>query len=85
MNQCLDKLATARVDFENCGMLKGSVLSAAIQEVELQHHGDDNTGENPDSEGSDMDNDIQMHGGPHILNDVRLAKTPGKSIIVAMF
>jgi len=37
-NQRLDKLAAARVDFENRRMLRGSVISAAIGEVELQLH-----------------------------------------------
>lgn len=43
-NQHLDKLAAVQVDFENCGMLRGSVLSAAIGEVEVHseqgHHQD---------------------------------------------
>ena len=30
-NQCLDKLAAAQVDFEKCGMLKGTCLSHALQ------------------------------------------------------
>ena len=51
MNQQLDKLAAARVDFENHGMLQGSVLSATMGEVEVQ-------GYNPDAR--------QQHGyGSH--------------------
>ena len=46
-NQRLDKLAAARVDFENRGMLQGSVLSAAIDEIEA--HGEQ--GHDQDAEG----------------------------------
>ena len=41
MNQWLDKLAAARVDFENRGMLQGSVLSATMGKVEVQGYNPD--------------------------------------------
>ena len=47
-NQRLDELAAARVDFKNRGMLRGSMLSAAIGEVEVhskQGHDRDARGE----------------------------------------
>jgi len=46
-NQRLDKLAAARVDFKNRGMLQGSVLSAAMGEVEVCSEQD----HNPDASG----------------------------------
>jgi len=42
-NQHLDKLAAARVDFENRQMLQGSVISAAMDEVELHRKRGQNT------------------------------------------
>ena len=76
-NQRLDKLATARVDFESRHMLKGSVLSGALQEV--GHQCSEGGSSNKDSdEGNGSDNDeIQMQDGLHVLNFVCLAKTPG--------
>ncbi|KAI5997114.1 hypothetical protein EDD15DRAFT_2387049 [Pisolithus albus] len=50
-NQCLDKLAAARVNFENRQMLQGSVLSATIQDAEL--HGGVDNGSDGDSGKSD--------------------------------
>ena len=84
-NQRLDKLAAARVDFENRGMLNGCILSAAMRECEPQDH-EDNAGTGDlDGDESDTDDCIQMHDGPRVLNYVRLAKTPGKLIVTVMF
>jgi len=32
-NQCLDKLAAARIDFTDHGMLDGTALSAALETI----------------------------------------------------
>jgi hypothetical protein len=36
-NQRLDKLAAARIDFTDCGMLDGMVLSATLQTIHKSH------------------------------------------------
>ncbi|KIM64440.1 hypothetical protein SCLCIDRAFT_23455 [Scleroderma citrinum Foug A] len=77
-NQRLDKLAAARVDFESCRMLDGSVLSAALQDVNPLHGEHDDTHEDLDNVDDD---EIQaVDDGPCILNHVRLAKTPVRNI-----
>jgi len=93
-NQCLDKLAAVRVDFETHHMLKGSILSASICALDClsgdrgdhsQHHSGSTTGHASYDRGDDGtntdDNEIQMHNDPHVLNYVCLAKTPGMSAI----
>ena len=76
-------------------MLEGSILSASIHTLNhpcgdrdhsqhdvgsstgyASHNGDDNNN-NTDTD----DNEIQVHNGPHVLNYVCLAKTPGMSTI----
>ncbi|KAI6009298.1 hypothetical protein EDC04DRAFT_2871383 [Pisolithus marmoratus] len=75
-NHHLDKLAVARVNFENRGMLQGSLLSAAMQEVE--HHGTADNGDAvSDVDQNDADNDeTQTDDSPRVPNYVCLAKTP---------
>jgi len=98
INQRLDKLAAMRVDFESRGMLKGSVLSASAQALEHQRRqgliGDDpvdarshatqvsNGNNNNHNDDNAEDNDIEHEDGPHVLNYVRLAKTPGMPSIL---
>jgi len=93
INQCLNKLAAMRVDFESCGMLKGLVLSASAQALEHQCRqgliGNDpvdarghatqvsNGNNNNHNDDNAEDNDIEHEDGLHVLNYVRLAKTPG--------
>ena len=36
-NQCLDKLATARVDFTSHGMLDRTIISSALQSYSMSH------------------------------------------------
>ena len=74
-NQHLDKLAAAQVDFESCRMLDGSVLSAALRDVNPLHGERDDTHE--DSDNVDDDKIQAVDDGPCVLNHVRLAKTPG--------
>ncbi|KAI6164204.1 hypothetical protein EDD17DRAFT_1775610 [Pisolithus thermaeus] len=67
----------ALVNFKSCSMLKGSILSATMEESDILHHGDIGLDNDNDSEGSDVDdNEVQVHDGPHVLNYVCLAKTP---------
>ncbi|KAI6039388.1 hypothetical protein EDC04DRAFT_3090248 [Pisolithus marmoratus] len=76
-NECLDKLAVAQVDFENCHMLQGSVLSAAIQDAELHGSVGNSSDEDSGSEGSGAgDHESETHNSPCVLNYVCLAKTP---------
>ena len=76
-NQRLDKLAAARVDFESCRMLKGSVLSGALQEVGHQCSEGGSSDKDSDKGNGSDDDEIQMQDGLCVLNFVRLAKTPG--------
>ena len=84
-NQHLDKLATARVDFESRRMLKGSVLSGALQEVGHQCSEGGSSDEDSDEGNGSDDDEIQMQDGPRVLNFVRLAKTPGIVLLYCDF
>jgi len=81
-NQRLDKLAATRVDFESRCMLKGSVVSSAVQEV--GHQCSEHSSSDKDSDGGNGpdDDEIQMQDGPCVLNFVRLAKTPGIMVLL---
>ena len=90
-----------QVDFKSCGMLKGSVLSASAQALEHQcrqgligndpvdacshatqvSNGNNNNHNDDDAE----DNDIEHEDGLHVLNYVRLAKTPGIQYFFSLF
>ncbi|KAI5982457.1 hypothetical protein EDD15DRAFT_2391272 [Pisolithus albus] len=78
-NQRLDKLAAARVDFENRQMLQGSVLSATIRDAELHGGVDNGSDGDSGSEGSGTDDhESETQDSPRVLNYVRLAKTPAR-------
>ena len=73
-------------------MLKGSILSASIHTLNhpcgnhdhSQHDVGSSTGHashNGDDNNDTDDDEIQVHNGPHVLNYICLAKTPGMSFV----
>ncbi|PSR76461.1 hypothetical protein PHLCEN_2v8436 [Hermanssonia centrifuga] len=91
-NQRTDKLAAARVDFTDRGMLQGSCLSDAMQAFLSLALGDDELDDSEDGEskeeqpsegnavedGGDSEEDGAMEG-PRVLGDVSLAKRPERA------
>jgi hypothetical protein len=67
-NQCLDKLAASRVDFEACRMLQGLCLAPNISPEPLLLYVRD----------EEEDNETEDALGQTSLGDVKLARYPGK-------
>lgn len=75
INQRLDKLAAARVDFTARKMLKGPLARPAIA---MEALGDGDDGVDPvAAKDADESLDQEAADGPRILNHVLLAKNPG--------
>lgn len=71
VNEHLDKLAAARVDFQMQGMLKDS-LFGSVSEVVMR----------PPSPDINKDDDGDAVNSPDVLAEVKLARTPGNNFSV---
>ena len=85
-----DKLAAARIDFSSRGMLDGTCLSEALENLQNTSEDEDTSSEGSSDGGSDDGQDLDADededrtgpvDGPPTLSDVTLARKGGKSCL----
>ena len=80
-NQRLDKLAAARVDFDERGMLKGPCLSSFVPTISFPVDPPASPplrAEHNDADGDDGQPEARPFDGPKVQATIKLAKKPGK-------